>query len=70
MKLLIVTLNTEVYKQTIGELPDCFIRSCTVNKLSDSNKITEEDKKYAIAKYCERSKFNLTNISLFKFELI
>lgn len=77
MKLIIITLNTEVYKQTIGELPDCYIRSCTVKKISDSEEITEVDKANAMSQYWIRNKGTggykvneKLSTNLFNFELV
>ena len=71
--MILITLDKEAYKQLIGELPDCYIYSCTVNKISDSKEITEVDKAHAMSQYWIRSKSKINeklNTKLFKFELI
>ena len=45
---ILITLNKEVYEQTIGKLPTCYLVSCIVDKVSNNRTITKKDKEYAI----------------------
>lgn len=70
---ILITLNKEVYEQTIGKLPNCYLVSCVVDKVSNSDKITKKDKEYAIEQYWIRSKIRSSYTKedkLFKFSLI
>lgn len=54
--MLYISLNKDVYLQTVGELPDCYLAGCTVSKATTDMEITEADKTSAIEQYWIKAK--------------
>lgn len=56
MALVSVTLNTERYQQTIGQLPECFLKGCVVDVNASDSEITQDMRVKAVEQYWLRAK--------------